>query len=1289
MYFKKFFLSIQILFILQSFIIKVYSLEIILNNKSPTLESIASTVTNALSSNDVKVILPDNIYKIPISGQNTFNIKNTLTFYSKDGSTFDFQNSEKGSFNINIGQGLNKKKLVFENIHFKNFKSDSLRMFDVKYSDETNTFSIEFINCTFDNNIGTIFNFGITCTSSIQSSPQVLFNNCRFTNSDMIFLIYHLNSYYNLEISPDCFNVHFIDCYFENNKYLGANHCGNINIDNCYFTKMNGSNDYECSIVYSSTYRNKVKITNTKFENILVSYNKPMFAIYKTLFEINNCSFINCHSYSNFLIHTKTNVSYKNSNNDSVYISITNSEFNDISTLIEGESNIIHVKDSKFKNIITRSITPILMNSPFSKIDFANIEIKNITSLRSGFFDEETTYSFSNVKFMDIKSNAKAIINTTYKSLSFNNCTFSNILCNGDGENSSLIFINTSINGNTIELNNTIIDECTTNGDLIKITGSLATIKLSNLIIRNIYSYGSIIYNTSSKSYTFIDDTKIYENQNINKLQCGLITSLNSIDMSISKSEFKDNTSKNNGGILCFTNIYDLNLNISSSSFENNSAQNGGAIYLNQGQNKYYSNSIKLDNTKFLYNSVTYNGGAIYSNFEDLNIKPVKKVVFQGNSAYAGGAIYINNDNKEKNTLFNVRNKNIKYYDNSAISHGDNYATGPHMIEEMDENNNEKELVFINGENFFMEFRLVDEFGHVISDIYKYFPNVVLNFDIIYNLNKTYNKITGNNCYFTKGVCSMKNFRIYSSESFEFKLKLSIESKESDIIVDFQKDIFNGKIKDCGQNEIKIFDQNKFYHCEEPECTYLCPILSNKAECLKSTINEENNINDPNNNICSCYSGWSGPYCEMPIYADVKKNDIYLHAIALPINIIIIGLMVFIFCKRHEKIIGDTGYVKTEIFLLGAFIYYICFYFNSFSDYQSCTLAFIFKHCGILLMYSIFIIFASTGCELGVSYEELDRLNCHTPIQNSKPINSDADGSETKISASSYDVLITENIEKELNNISKRREEVNSDNSLNKKRSSMVLLYSQGSCDNIDLKMINKSIFIIHSLNIEVATVYIISCIVFIGYIFYGSSEGSDNQVKDINGRWMYKCSLYQFGFIIDILEFMLVLILILRIMKTWGYTYVFKCLKYIGIASIVWFTLGPLINILSYVLVINDSNAYILFNSIGNGLCYFLIILIYMWDKVYYIMKGLGSDPEYYFNSLKRGECMLHRSYFCGCVKSQSDYETIIRYLNFYKTSSQIIVFSKKGLKYISTKSKGQLKYSREKLDKNSFVNI
>ena len=73
------------------------------------------------------------------------------------------------------------------------------------------------------------------------------------------------------------------------------------------------------------------------------------------------------------------------------------------------------------------------------------------------------------------------------------------MICNGDDGDSSLILFNSGEAEKKIELYNLNINNCSTNGPLIKITGSHNEVIIKDTIINNVNSYGLLIENNSEK----------------------------------------------------------------------------------------------------------------------------------------------------------------------------------------------------------------------------------------------------------------------------------------------------------------------------------------------------------------------------------------------------------------------------------------------------------------------------------------------------------------------------------------------------------------------------------------------------------------------------------------------------------------------------------------------------------------------------------------------------------------------------------------------------------------------
>ena len=78
--------------------------------------------------------------------------------------------------------------------------------------------------------------------------------------------------------------------------------------------------------------------------------------------------------------------------------------------------------------------------------------------------------------------------------------------------------------------------------------------------------------------------------------------------------------------------------------------------------------------------------------------------------------------------------------------------------------------------------------------------------------------------------------------------------------------------------------------------------------------------------------------------------------------------------------------------------------------------------------------------------------------------------------------------------------------------------------------------------------------------------------------------------------------------------------------------------------------------------------------------MKKEGDNTESYFISKKLVECPIHRSITCGCknfVKSET--ETVLRFLDFYKYSSNVLTYSNGKIKYVKKDKKTTVRFNCE----------
>ena len=279
-------------------------------------------------------------------------------------------------------------------------------------------------------------------------------------------------------------------------------------------------------------------------------------------------------------------------------------------------------------------------------------------------------------------------------------------------------------------------------------------------------------------------------------------------------------------------------------------------------------------------------------------------------------------------------------------------------------------------------------------------------------------------------------------------------------------------------------------------------------------------------------------------------------------------MMVYIFLHKNEKIIEDTGYIKYQIIITGILLYFISSNFDLFSNYSNCSINFILKHNSFMLIYIPFLIYISMGFRLGMHRFELNRLNLSIFQSNNQVYTNEnyfADNKSVPISENNFQIKKTNNCNneqlgntvKDLN--SESFEALNNDiknNILNGNKS----IDNSGNV-NVILKL-SKDISFIHSLHMEFAIIYIITNLIFVLSIIFYSFKHT-GQIQEYNGKWRYQCPLYTFDNVMYILEILMVIYLLIKSLKVWNYTYIFKCLRNIGYSTVVWLSLGPLMNVI------------------------------------------------------------------------------------------------------------------------------
>lgn len=175
---------IQLFIFVLLFITNTFSIEINVR-KDDDFEYLINKVNSLSNCNEIILIFNDDYYKIPANGNNSFDIKNKIIFYSENGTIFDFQKSQNSYISFLFKyQSINKNDLKFQNITFYNFHSDlnddvsHMLFFNILY--DKNEYQISFDNCIFKDINGLIFNFLHSCTVVTQTTPQAFFKNCKF-----------------------------------------------------------------------------------------------------------------------------------------------------------------------------------------------------------------------------------------------------------------------------------------------------------------------------------------------------------------------------------------------------------------------------------------------------------------------------------------------------------------------------------------------------------------------------------------------------------------------------------------------------------------------------------------------------------------------------------------------------------------------------------------------------------------------------------------------------------------------------------------------------------------------------------------------------------------------------------------------------------------------------------------------------------------------------------------------------------------------------------------------------
>jgi len=122
--------------------------------------------------------------------------------------------------------------------------------------------------------------------------------------------------------------------------------------------------------------------------------------------------------------------------------------------------------------------------------------------------------------------------------------------------------------------------------------------------------------------------------------------------------------------------------------------------------------------------------------------------------------------------------------------------------------------------------------------------------------------------------------------------------------------------------------------------------------------------------------------------------------------------------------------------------------------------------------------------------------------------------------------------------------------------------YQPGEIYHYDISIFNKKIMNIYSLNVECFLSFIVTFIIIIITLIVNKDFDKKNYIQDYNKKWVYECPLNKTNFIFNSMEFLMVIVFLIKVKKLWNYVFIFKSLKFIGYSSILLITLGPFINV-------------------------------------------------------------------------------------------------------------------------------
>ncbi|KAL6617723.1 7 transmembrane sweet-taste receptor of 3 GCPR-domain-containing protein [Neocallimastix sp. 'constans'] len=895
--------------------LKITNDSIIDNINKTTLKKI---IINGVSKEDSILILDNSINKLIFNNENIKEIHiNKLTIYG----FLDF---------VKYQEVILENVVLYGRLNFNNYK-ESNKLIDISNFQYYDKLNIKTNNC-------------IDLYGNVIINNSYFYGNPSCSDSLLSFKGENIN---NLQIN----NSYFDGAY--SNNCVSISNSSKSHISSSLFEKggsfKNGGGAIR--VIKSNFY-----IEDCKFNDNFSIYDGGIFYV------LDSYSFIaqNIEAYNSTALE-KGSLIYMNSSENikttGYIINAVQTNSGNINKKIKGGSLIASVEgysslyiENFYGNELNAGNGVGAFNLNYhSSIELKNIELNGVSGSSSGGLlltskneEKDSFFKVYNGTFTDFnqfsKETSSSLIMTSNNiNIILENCNINNINSVG------YYFIYTK-GGNTIEIKNSIIENCYSEyGSDFIICESFNDIDKCIIYIyyfSDLYScYFSsyCIPNVSYKEITF--DIGVNANMNINNSILSILFA-DSIFKARSTSLITINNSDISNHFVTESIIYiDKNLYFDGHYIINNCNFNENISYygciLNIQNLDSSGSSVEFNNSTFSKNYSMYNGGVIYSKVKSLYLYiSFNNCIFDDNSCHYQGFISYSLSKSDEPFFSNI--DELRKIENA-------FATPPVNLRFISNSLNSVSL--LSGESLQndIKFNLIDDYNNLYitftEDIDYYSPIDVVFLSI--ETNDPFNTalIGQNLSYCTNNICHIPPVKIVGNPGF-YNLIIRIHGSEE--INKFDEVLFNFDliINPCNDSRYINNDIENigFKSCYLPECIPNC----NSGVCV-------------NKNVCDCSkTSFKGPFCNE--YYKLNRYhviDIIFKIIGCSLIIILIIIMAGLILCRENLVLKSASFSLLNIILLGLLLncLYLLVLTYDENKVKMCILEYLLHHLSFTLVF--------------------------------------------------------------------------------------------------------------------------------------------------------------------------------------------------------------------------------------------------------------------------------------------------------------------------------------------------